>query len=567
MRIPASIGEASVSGVGPRGEIAHRELIAHTERLRRRLWRVNEHVHCMVGNGLANISFVEAPDGLVVIDTGECVEECAAALAEVRKLTQAPIAAAIYTHFHYVSGTAALLRENPELEIWGHEGIVENRRRMGFDVGPAALRGLVAQFGVMLPAEGADAPPNVGLGLAFSMPQHAPHTPGFVPAQHEIRKPMRARIAGLDFEFTPAPSDADDSITVWIPEYGVCINNLVWPALFNVFAIRGEEYRDPRVLLTGLDHVLSLEPEHLVGVHGPPLSGAAEIQEEVTDYRDSIQFLWDQTVRGLNRGLSLGELTEFVQLPERFRRSYRTTQLYGLVEHHVRQIHAGLRGWFDGDTAALFPLHPADEAARIVEAFGGRDSVLAQIDSAVKGSELRWAVRLGTWLLAIAPGDAEASARTAEALRTIAQRTTSSNIRNWCLTRAPELEGKLDLTRFRIARLSRGQVISSPPEASVHALRVQLDPARASGAHEHLRFEFEEGTVTGLRVRDGVAIPSDGEAADLVIRLSHAHWADLCSGRQTLRQAVRNGDIELDGGLEAIEGFLARFDNPSFELG
>ena len=44
-------------------------------------------------------------------------------------------------------------------------------------------------------------------------------------------------------EFTPAPSDADDSITIWFPDLGVCVNNLAWPALFNVFAIRGEEYR------------------------------------------------------------------------------------------------------------------------------------------------------------------------------------------------------------------------------------------------------------------------------------------------------------------------------------
>ena len=45
---------------------------------------------------------------------------------------------------------------------------------------------------------------------------------------------------------TPAPSDADDSITIWFPELGVCVNNIVWPALFNIYAIRGEEYRDPQ---------------------------------------------------------------------------------------------------------------------------------------------------------------------------------------------------------------------------------------------------------------------------------------------------------------------------------
>ena len=114
-------------------------------------------------------------------------------------------------------------------------------------------------------------------------------------------------------EFTPAPSDADDSVTVWFAQLGLAVNNLVWPVLFNVFAIRGEEYRDPRVLLTGLDHLNALGARHLVGAHGPPLSGADEIKAVVTDYRDAIQFLWDQTVRGMNKGLSADELTQFVK--------------------------------------------------------------------------------------------------------------------------------------------------------------------------------------------------------------------------------------------------------------
>ena len=135
-------------------------------------------------------------------------------------------------------------------------------------------------------------------------------------------------------EITPAPSDASDSVTIWFPALALCINNLLWLALFNVFAIRGEEYRDPRVLLKGLDHLQSLGANYLLGAHGPPISGKDEVAESIMDYRDSIQFLWDQTVRGVNKGLALDELTAFVQLPERFNRSYITQQYYGVAEHH-----------------------------------------------------------------------------------------------------------------------------------------------------------------------------------------------------------------------------------------
>ena len=57
--------------------------------------------------------FIEGPEGLIVIDTGECDEEMAAALVAIREETSAPLAACIYTHFHYVGGTQALLAEKP----------------------------------------------------------------------------------------------------------------------------------------------------------------------------------------------------------------------------------------------------------------------------------------------------------------------------------------------------------------------------------------------------------------------------------------------------------------------
>ena len=73
---------------------------------------------------------------------------------------------------------------------------------------------------------------------------------------------------------------------------GVCVNNLVWPALFNIFAIRGEEFRDPRILLEGLDHLASLPAVQLIAAHGPPLEGRKEIAGVIEDYADSIRYIW-----------------------------------------------------------------------------------------------------------------------------------------------------------------------------------------------------------------------------------------------------------------------------------
>ncbi|MCH2099133.1 MAG: alkyl/aryl-sulfatase, partial [Pseudomonadales bacterium] len=378
-----------IETVGPKDQLAHPDHLAHSERLVRKLYQVREGAWSLVGNGLSNQSFIEGPEGLIVIDTGDCREEMAAAMAEIRTRTDAPVVACIYTHFHYVGGTEVLLEAsgNPDLPIWGHAGIEANLKRFGGEVGPRVSRGLVHQFGMAMPAQGPDGLVNVGLGNFYRNPDHAPFTRAYVTANNTFEAPTKARIAGLDVHFLPAPSDATDSATVWFPELGIAVNNLLWPALFNVFAIRGEEYRDPRILINGLDELLDLDATHLIAAHGPPMSGGAEIRERVQNYRDAIQFLWDQTVRHANLGYGLDEMIAHITLPEAFSAHFTTRQFYGLVEHHVRQIYTGLFGWFDENEANLFPVPLPERAARMIEGFGGIEKVRAQADAAIDAKD------------------------------------------------------------------------------------------------------------------------------------------------------------------------------------
>jgi alkyl sulfatase BDS1-like metallo-beta-lactamase superfamily hydrolase len=576
MNPTAGIASAADVAAGPRGQRAHAAQFEHAQRFEQRLWAVAPGVWCMVGNGLSNQTFVEAPDGIIAIDTGESTEEMAAALTALREHTDRPIVAVIYTHFHYVSGTTAIEAGKHLIgyPIWGHERIGVNRERMATEVGVTMRRGLVHQFGLTLPTDGPDGLVSAGLGPWFRNPAHAPFTDGFMPPTHTFAAETSAMIAGLHVVMTPAPSDADDSITIWFPALGVCVNNIVWPALFNIYAIRGEEYRDPRVLLRGLDHVRSLNAEHLVGAHGPPLSGRDRITSEVTRARDAIQFIWDQTVRGINRDLTSGELIEFVQLPACYDESYFTQQLYGLAEHHTRQVHTGLRGWFDGYEADLFPLPTAERCARMIAGFGGRDAVRSQARTALVADDLRWSLELSTWLVRCEVGpDGRADAGTADdrgllasVLRTIAQRTTSANIRNWCLTRARELDGLQDLSRLRRHRFSVVEVLAAEPAVFVHGLRVLVVPERAEGLDVHVAWEFEGEGQTGLHVRHCIAAPTDGDGAGHTIHLSRTTWAMILAGKRTFADAIGTGDASITGDANAVRGALAVFDHPSFSI-
>lgn len=563
MQEPFSPGK---TGTGPKGQLAHPETIAHSERLVRKLHRVGDKAWSLVGNGLSNQSFIEGPDGLIVIDTGECIEEMREALAEVRKETSAPIAACIYTHFHYVNGTKALLSESEGFPIWGHAGIEANLRRFGGEVGPRGSRGLVHQFAVVMPEEGPDGCVNVGLGNFFRNPDHAPYTGGYIPAEHTFDQPTVATIAGLEVHLLPAPSDATDSATLWFPELKVAVNNLLWPALFNVFAIRGEEYRDPRILLTGLDELHGLEAEHLIGAHGPPISGQDEIRGLVRNYRDSIQYLWDQTVRGANLGLTFSELTEFVKYPDCFSNHYTTKQFYGVAEHHVKQIYTGLFGWFDEDESRLFPTPAPSRAQKLIEGFGGIEKVREQIDAALGQSDFRWAIELSTWLVRCETneqgradgGASEDRNRLADSLRGIARTTTSANIRNWCLTRALELSGELNLDRFRGHRFRAAEVLSRPAADSLALLRVILDPTRAEDYEQDLQIEFDDGSRAGLHIRNCVAVPHSG-GSGLLVKAKAETWAQILGGKKALEAAVAEGDIETSD-TEALYRFFNCFD-------
>lgn len=551
---------------GPKGERAHRALVEHSATFEPRLHRVTDRVHCMVGVGLANATLVVGDEGCVVIDTGDGLEEAAEHLAAFRGVTDLPIRAIVYTHFHYVDGTRAYVPDDGEagVEIWAHARVPANMASRFGETGPHFARRVMIQFGAFLPHEGPDAMPNYGIGPYMFHPARMRGTPGYLPPTHTVDGPTDAVLAGVRFRFVPAASDSDDTLIIELPDEGVVVNNHVWPALYNIYTLRGGPYRDPLVLVDAIDAIRDMDPEHLVGVHGVPISGREQVRRLLTEYRDSIQLLWDQTVRGINRGWGPDELAQRVTLPAHLAEGQLTRPLYGLVPHHVRQIYNGLFGWFGDDPATLLPPAPRELAERTIDGFGGRERAVEMAERALADDEPAWAAHLGGLLLRLDPADGDARRVQAAALRLTGQRTTSANVRAFCLTRALELEGKIVSPTDVRLRAPEADVLRAPPGRFVAALRVQLDPVRGADVDRVLHFHFTDHDAHAtLHVRRGVAEYRDRApaAADLVIRTTLPVWARVFTGQLRLRAAVESGAIAIEGPLETLLETFRLFDD------
>jgi alkyl sulfatase BDS1-like metallo-beta-lactamase superfamily hydrolase len=527
---------------------------------------VRKGVWNFVGNGLSNQSFIEAPEGIIAIDTGESIEEMREALRRLREMTDAPIAAVIYTHFHYVEGTKAILQEGNHvtpLPIYAHEKVKGNKARTLGEISPAYARGIVEQFAVVMPTEGPDATVNVGLGYFYKHPAHAPYTPGYIDATHLLGARDSLTIAGLKVEAVYSPSDSDDSVNFYFPEIGTCIHNSVWPVLFNVFAIRGEEYRDPRVLIPGIDNIIKWAPEYLVATHGPALKGKENIREKATRYRDSIQFMWDQTVRGINKGWTTDQIASRITLPSLYDVDYLTSERYGVTEHHVRQIFMGIRGWFDGDESKLFPEEPTERYGKLITGFGGRAEVAAQCEKALLAEDIRWATELATWLVRSDGATQDERTLLAKCLRVIAERTPAANIRNWCITRARHLDGSFPMDRFMVHNFNPKFLAESAATGIVHTLRVIMDPDKIEGMNHHIAFTVGDETC-GLHIRNSVAVPTDGWGAQSLVTMSRDIFMGVVSGRLPWSEAFAAGDIKVSGDIAAVDQFRTSLENKGF---
>lgn len=549
------------------GARGNAELIRKGDEFEERLYEVTDGVYTLVGVGIANTTMILGDTGMIVVDTGESVEQAARHLKHFRRVTDRPISAIVYSHSHYVQGTAAYVPEHAtrDVEIWGSERLDSNYRRAAFSpLSPIENTQAAIQVGLLLPSEGPDAVPNLGVGPYFaSRNRHATSTRGYLPPTHTVpeEESIESVIDGIRIRFIPGYSDEDDSISMWLPDKGVAVTNIVWTSFPNVSPLRGGRYRDPQRWLDSIDSIRALSARHLIMTHGRPLSGSTLVAGCVRDYRDGLQYAYDQTIRGINQGLAPQDLALTVRLPEALAQSRLTGQFYGEVAHHVRGIYAGLRGWWGLETADLAAVNKAFEGERIVAGFGGTAALLAEVRAALDRQEHAWAARLASYRLNAEPQDAEAAELKALALRALALASTNTIARNFYLTEARRLEGKTTVRRsLRSPNLPEDVIESLPTNRFIENLRYRVDPDRTVGMDISVNLRLSDtGEAFGLHLRHSILEVVEGqfERATITVGSKKLPWARFCLGRLAQADLLEHVDLISEDTPDAFDRWLS----------
>ena len=156
-------------------------------------------------------------------------------------------------------------------------------------------------------------------------------------------------------------------------------------------------------------------------------------------------------------------------------------------------------------------------------------------------------------------GELEDRKRLASALRGVAYTTSAANIRNWCITRALELDESLNLSRFRKHRFNKRELARRTPMDSLKLLRVLLIPEKADAYAQTLEFKFSDDENIFYTIRNSVAVIDKHHEGSLSLSLSSDAWYDLLSKKKTLSEAEAEALVEMSD-TEEVRKFFSCFD-------
>lgn len=537
------------------------DLHAHTQEFEKSIEQIAEGVWTAIGYGLANSILIEGEDGLIVIDTMETLEEGHVVAKEFRKLSDKPLKAIIYTHNHtdHVFGAQAFIEELSQegvpVEVFAHKSTEYYVNRIVSEYRPIITARSFRMFGTHLDQA---ALVNDGIGPRLSIDENSNF--GFVKPTQTVDELLEATVAGVKLKLVHAPGETNDQLFIWLPERQVlAVGDNLYKTFPNLYTIRGTPYRSLKQWAASIDKMRKLPVEHIAPSHTRPLHGADEIQRVLVNYRDAIRFVYDQTVRWMNAGLTPDEIIEKVKLPEHLATEPYLQEFYGTVAWSSRSVFSGNLGWFDGNPSTLNPLAPKVEAERMARLAGGESKLKKQLLSAIDDADYQWALQVSDWVLKLNPEDQEAMDARITALTKLGEVASNPNARHYYLMSALELKDGLRFTP--IASGSDDMLRSLPTEAIMNALATNLHAEKTLDMNQKVVVEFTDiGESWTIWIRRGVAemVPQALENPDMHLKVDALVWKQMLGRMINPASAMAKMEF-VTGGRIAFAKFMLLF--------
>jgi alkyl sulfatase BDS1-like metallo-beta-lactamase superfamily hydrolase len=397
--------------------------------------KVCENVYTATGYAFATIILVVTPGGVVVVDTTESLSAAREVMGELKKITDLPVKAIVYTHNHpdHWFGTRAFF--TPGVKVIAHEDFAKEVKLQD-SRGDSAMIRAAAMYGLLLPE-----PMRVPWLTPYPWPVSVNlRWEGVKPEDlvwptDTFRDRTSLEVGGVTFNLVHAPGETPDQIIVHIPQYKVvCPADNYYACFPNLYTIRSTSSRPVLGWAAAQDTVMKLEPEYLVPGHGAPVAGKEKIKETLTNYRDAILHVHNLALEAVQKFKPLDEVVAQASLPPHLAQLPYLKEYYGYIPFCVRSIYQSYVGWFDGDPANLQPLSRKELGADILKLAGSTENVLEYAAQAQKEGRHRAVLELCAMVLANDPQNRTARAMKISSLTALGKSTANAPMANYYTT-------------------------------------------------------------------------------------------------------------------------------------
>jgi len=523
-----------------------------------RIEKVTDRVYSAIGYGPSNIMMINGDDGIIIIDTGSSIVQAKTVLHEFRNITAKPIVAVIYanSHIDHTGGAGIFvedgLKSGKKVDVIAQGAFLDNYYASLGMLAPQRSIANIFWGGVLLPTNGSDAVISNGIGPAWISGNRS-----FVKPAILFNETFATNIAGVKINLVHAPGETPDNLIVWLPEERVLFpGDDVYKAFPDLGPITGSAtQRNVPQWIDSLDKMRSLNASYLVPSHTETVSGSKNVTDILTSYRDAIAYLYQQTVRYINKGLSPDELAQAITLPQYLRDHPWLQERYGQLSWSVRGIYSSLVGWNTGDATWLNPVTPEERGNKIVQSMGGVNRTISLIQASIKDGDYKWAAELATYVLNAYPDNIEAKLLKAESLRIMGWENPTSGGRNWYLTQANILDVNINATTM-LNKSKNNNVIEQaiatvPVKDLLSLLQYRLNPLKSENTTATIGIymnDTKEGYTLEIRravVEFKTSFPTK---YDVALYTNSDILKKILLGNLTLQKAVDSGIAKIDGG-------------------
>jgi alkyl sulfatase BDS1-like metallo-beta-lactamase superfamily hydrolase len=383
--------------------------------------KINEAIYQAIGFG--NTFLVTTSEGNVIIDTS-IANRAPQHIKLLKAVSSAPVKYIILTHGHGDHTGGIALWKEPDTKVIAQKNFAEFLHYQTRLAGFFALRNS-AQFSLPRPVVSEWAG-NYGAKIAPNL---------LFDDKYEFT------LGGVKFEIFHTPGETPDHLTVWIPKYKAAFTGDNFYGSFpNIYTLRGTQPRWALDYTNSLNKVLALKPELVIPSHGRAIVGNAEITRQLTRYRDAIQYVHDETVKGMNAGKDVFTLMNEIKLPP----ALNIGETYGKLSWSIRGIYEGYAGYFDLNPATMYEKPVSSVFADVVKLAGGADAVTKLAQEKLAAGNAVETLHLTDMVLNGEPTNRKALETRLKALELLVTKCSNTNERGW-------LDYSLSETKRRLA--------------------------------------------------------------------------------------------------------------------